>query len=101
MFKEFKKFIMRGNMMDLAVGMIIGAAFNAIVTSLVNDILMPLLAWIIGKPDFSDLFVVLGSNGQREQTQREWLWKRFRQTNLQLAGASVGYDADRGICMLC
>ena len=59
MFKEFKKFIMRGNMMDLAVGMIIGTAFNAIVTSLVNDIFMPLLAWIVGKPDFSDLFVVM------------------------------------------
>ena len=52
MFKEFKKFIMRGNMMDLAVGMIIGAAFNAIVTSLVNDIFMPILAAIIGKPNF-------------------------------------------------
>ena len=52
MFKEFKKLIMRGNMMDLAVGMIIGAAFNAIVTSLVNDIFMPILAAIIGKPNF-------------------------------------------------
>ena len=62
MIKEFKKFIMRGNMIDLAVGMIIGAAFNSIVTSLVNDIFMPLLAWIIGKPDFSDLFIVLGSD---------------------------------------
>ena len=62
MIKEFKKFIMRGNMIDLAVGMIIGAAFNAIVSSLVNDIFMPLLAWIIGKPDFSDLFIVLGSD---------------------------------------
>ncbi len=63
MIKEFKKFIMRGNMIDLAVGMIIGAAFNAIVTSLVNDIFMPLLAAIIGKPDFSDLFVVLSGEG--------------------------------------
>ena len=52
MFKEFKKFIMRGNMMDLAVGMIIGAAFNAIVTSLVNDIFMPILAWIVASPTF-------------------------------------------------
>lgn len=63
MIKEFKKFIMRGNMIDLAVGMIIGAAFNAIVTSLVNDIFMPLLAAIIGKPDFSDLFIVLSGEG--------------------------------------
>ena len=68
MLKEFKKLIMRGNMMDLAVGMIIGAAFNAIVTSLVNDIFMPLLAWIVGKPDFSDLFVVLGGDGKTAAT---------------------------------
>ena len=71
MIKEFKKFIMRGNMIDLAVGMIIGAAFNAIVTSLVNDIFMPLLAWIIGKPDFSDLFIVLGGDGQTAATLAE------------------------------
>ena len=63
MIKEFKKFIMRGNMIDLAVGMIIGAAFNAIVTSLVNDIFMPLLAAILGKPDFSDLFIGLSGEG--------------------------------------
>lgn len=63
MIKEFKKFIMRGNMIDLAVGMIIGAAFNAIVTSLVNDIFMPLLAAILGKPDFSDLFIILSGEG--------------------------------------
>lgn len=60
MFKEFKKFIMRGNMIDLAVGMIIGTAFNAIVTSFVNDIIMPLLGWAIGDTDFSNLYLVLG-----------------------------------------
>ncbi len=67
MFKEFKKFIMRGNMMDLAVGMIIGAAFNAIVTSLVNDIFMPLIAAIIGKPDFSELYIVLKGTYEGEK----------------------------------
>ncbi len=61
MFKEFKKFIMRGNMLDLAVGMIIGTAFNAIVTSLVNDLFMPLLGWIIGDTDFTNLYCVLGA----------------------------------------
>lgn len=61
MFKEFKKFIMRGNMLDLAVGMIIGTAFNAIVTSLVNDLFMPLLGAIIGDTDFTNLYCVLGS----------------------------------------
>lgn len=60
MIKEFKKFIMRGNMIDLAVGMIIGAAFNAIVTSLVNDIFMPIIGALVGSTDFSNLYVVLG-----------------------------------------
>ncbi len=61
MIKEFKKFILRGNMLDLAVGMIIGTAFNAIVSSLVNDIFMPLLGRIIGNTDFSNLYVLLGN----------------------------------------
>lgn len=61
MIKEFKKFIMRGNMLDLAVGMIIGTAFNAIVTSLVNDIFMPLLGCIIGDTDFSNLYLILSN----------------------------------------
>ena len=52
MFKEFKEFISRGNVMDLAVGMIIGGAFTAIVGSLVNDIIMPLIGVIIGGLDF-------------------------------------------------
>lgn len=60
MLSEFKQFIMRGNMLDLAVGVIIGAAFGAVVNSLVNDILMPPIGKIVGGVDFSDLFVVLG-----------------------------------------
>ena len=60
MFKEFKKFIMRGNMIDLAVGMIIGAAFSAIINSLVNNILMPVIGLVTGgKADFTNAFVVL------------------------------------------
>ena len=55
MFKEFKTFIMRGNVMDLAVGVIVGGAFSKIVTSLVNDILMPLLGIVLGKVDFTGL----------------------------------------------
>ena len=55
MFDGFKKFIMRGNVMDLAVAVVIGAAFTQIVNSLVEDIINPILAAIIGKPDFSDL----------------------------------------------
>lgn len=56
---EFKDFISKGNVMDMAVGMIVGAAFTAIVTSLVNNILMPALGMIAGQIDFSDLKIVL------------------------------------------
>jgi large conductance mechanosensitive channel len=59
MFKEFKEFAMRGNVVDMAVGIIIGAAFGAIVQSLVADILMPPIGWVLGNVDFSDLFLVL------------------------------------------
>jgi large conductance mechanosensitive channel len=57
MLKEFKEFAMRGNALDMAVGIIIGAAFGKIITSLVNDILMPPLGLILGKVDFSNLFL--------------------------------------------
>ena len=57
---EFKKFIMRGNVIDLAVGVIIGGAFQAIVNSLVGDIVTPLLGIILGKVDFSSLAVTIG-----------------------------------------
>ena len=59
MFKEFKEFAMRGNVLDMAVGIIIGAAFGKIITSFVNDILMPPLGLLLGKVDFSNLFVSL------------------------------------------
>ncbi len=57
--KEFKAFIARGNVMDLAVGMIVGSAFTAIVNSLVNDMVMPFIGWLIGGMDFSDLKIQL------------------------------------------
>ncbi len=59
MFKEFKEFALRGSVLDLAVGVIIGGAFGKIVTSLVNDILMPPLGLLVGKLDFSNLFINL------------------------------------------
>ena len=59
MLKDFKEFAMRGNVMDLAVGVIIGAAFGKIVSSLVEDVLMPPLGQLLGKVDFSGLFVSL------------------------------------------
>jgi large conductance mechanosensitive channel len=59
MLKEFKEFAMRGSMLDLAVGIIIGAAFGKIITSLVNDIIMPPIGLLLGKVDFSNLFINL------------------------------------------
>jgi len=59
MLKEFKEFAMRGNVLDMAVGIIIGVAFGKIVTSLVNDIIMPVVGRLLGKLDFSNLFVNL------------------------------------------
>jgi large conductance mechanosensitive channel len=58
MIKEFKEFIMRGNVVDLAVGIIIGAAFGSIVTSLVNDMVMPPLGLVLARIDFKDLKIV-------------------------------------------
>lgn len=63
MLEEFKKFAMRGNVIDLAVGIIIGAAFTAIVNSLVNDLLMPPLGLLIGGIDFSDFFITMKGQG--------------------------------------
>jgi large conductance mechanosensitive channel len=59
MFKEFKEFAMRGNVMDLAVGVIIGAAFGKIVDSVVNDLIMPLVGRVVGNVDFTNLYVPL------------------------------------------
>jgi large conductance mechanosensitive channel len=59
MVQEFKKFAMRGNVIDLAVGVVIGAAFGAIVASLVKDIIMPPVGWAMGGIDFSNFFITL------------------------------------------
>jgi large conductance mechanosensitive channel len=55
MLKEFRDFLMRGNLVELAVAFVMGLAFAALITSFVNDLIMPIVAMIIGKPDFSDL----------------------------------------------
>jgi large conductance mechanosensitive channel len=60
-FSEFKEFAVKGNVVDLAVGVIIGAAFGKIVDSLVNDVIMPVAGLVFGKLDFSNLFLVLGT----------------------------------------
>ena len=60
MWKEFKAFAMKGNVMDLAVGVVIGGAFGKIVTSMVNDIITPLIGLLLGRVDFTNLFITLG-----------------------------------------
>jgi large conductance mechanosensitive channel len=59
MFKEFKEFAMKGNVVDLAVGIIIGSAFGTIVKSLVDDIIMPPIGYLLGNVDFTNLFIVI------------------------------------------
>jgi len=66
MWKEFKEFVMRGNVLDMAIGIIIGAAFGKIVSSLVNDIIMPPTGLLLGQVDFANLFVTL--SGPAEKT---------------------------------
>jgi large conductance mechanosensitive channel len=62
MLKDFKQFILRGNVVDLAVAVIVGAAFTAIVTALVKDLATPLIAALFGKPDFSNLYFTLNKS---------------------------------------
>ncbi|MEL7296785.1 MAG: large-conductance mechanosensitive channel protein MscL [Pseudomonadota bacterium] len=66
MFAEFKKFAMRGNVVDMAVGIIIGAAFGKIVSSFVKDVIMPPIGMIMGNVDFSDLAVKIGETAEGE-----------------------------------
>ena len=63
MLNEFKKFAMKGNMVDMAVGIVIGAAFGAIISSLVDDVIMPPIGLLLGGIDFSQLFIVLKGEG--------------------------------------
>lgn len=63
MLQEFKKFAMRGNVVDMAVGIIIGAAFGKIVSSLVSDVIMPLVGKVMGNVDFSQLFIDISGGG--------------------------------------
>ena len=69
MISEFKEFIMRGNVMDMAVGVIVGGAFNTIVSSLVDDIIMPVISLATGKIDFTSLFVALDGGSYKSLAQ--------------------------------
>lgn len=71
MLKEFKKFALRGNMIDLAIGVIIGGAFNGLVTSLVNDVIMPILSIFTGSMDFSNWFIALDGGSYKTLAEAE------------------------------
>jgi large conductance mechanosensitive channel len=87
MWKDFKAFIAKGSVMDLAVGVIIGAAFSAIVTSLTGDVIMPVVGWIFGGFDFSSHFVVLSLPQGYQGSMTDY-------AALKKAGAAlIGYGA--------
>ncbi len=71
MLKDFKEFAMKGNMLDMAVGIVIGAAFGTVIKSLVSDILMPIISSVFGAPDFSNLFVLLKAPADMEGVNME------------------------------
>ena len=107
MFEEFKKFAMRGNVVDLAIGVIIGAAFGAIVTSLVGDIIMPVIGAITGGLDFSNHFIPLSSKitaGSLAEAKKEGAvlaWGNFLTIMLNfLIIAWVLFLAIRGLAYL-
>jgi len=86
MFGEFKKFVARGNVLDLAIGVIIGAAFGRIVTSLTESIIMPLIGWVFGDVDFSNFFILLG------EIPADYAGDRTSYAGLKAAGvAMLGY----------
>jgi len=89
-FKEFKEFALKGNVMDMAVGVIIGGAFGKIVTSFVNDILMPPIGLLLGGKDFSELSVMLKPAVEATETTPAaeavlWKWGAFVQTCIDFA----------------
>ena len=73
---EFKQFAMKGNVLDMAVGIIIGAAFGTIVSSLVADVLMPPIGLALGGIDFTNMFVTLKDGAARDDALREDAWMR-------------------------
>ena len=78
--KEFKEFISKGNILDLAVAVVIGAAFGKIVTSLVNDIIMPLITWGLGAKSLADLSIVLQSDPETGEATLVWAYGNFLQS---------------------
>ena len=88
MIKEFKEFAVKGNVMDMAVGIIIGAAFGKIVSSFVNDIMMPPLGVLLGGVDFSDLAMTI-KEATAETEAVVWKWGSFVQTTIDFLIVAV------------
>ena len=93
MFKEFKTFIMRGNVLDLAVAVIIGAAFGKIVTSLTEDVLMPLIGKIFGGLDFSGYFIVLSPEKVPAALQGSTDYAALKKAGVPLLGYGAFFTA--------
>ena len=88
MLQEFKKFLMRGSVVDLAVGIVIGAAFTAVVTSFVNDLLMPPIGRVLGRASFVDLFISLDGRSYPSLAKPGRAWNPVRRpTPRQRRGA--------------
>lgn len=88
MIKEFKEFAVKGNMVDMAVGIVIGAAFGTVVRSLVDDILMPVISALFDAPDFSNLFVLLKAPESTEGVNMNSL-----EAVREAGGAALGYGS--------
>ena len=96
MLEEFKKFVVRGNMIDMAVGIVIGAAFGTVIQSLVDDIIMPPIGLLLGGVDFSNLFITLGPGDYQTLAQAQEAGHSV-QAELQLLAVHgvlhlLGYD---------
>ncbi|RMF22594.1 MAG: large conductance mechanosensitive channel protein MscL [Bacteroidetes bacterium] len=86
MLREFKEFAMKGNMLDMAIGIVLGAAFGTVVKSLVDDVLMPLISALTGAPDFSNLFILLKAPEVTEGVNMESL-----QAIREAGGSALAY----------
>jgi large conductance mechanosensitive channel len=86
MLQEFKQFALKGNMIDMAVGIIIGAAFSTVINSLVSDVMMPLLSSVAHAPDFSNLFVVLKEPADKAEVNMSSI-----QAVRDAGGVALGY----------
>jgi len=94
MLKEFREFAMKGNMLDMAIGFILGAAFGTLIKSLVGDIIMPIVSSVFGTPDFSNLFVVLSPPADMTEVNMESI-----AAVREAGGVALGYGLFVNACI--